>query len=105
MKKIAMATLIGFALMGFIGFFVKLVHIPINNILGMFFAFVFVSAVVSVAWFSASEVFPGSIDPSARARRCTTCVCPCEMAYSLCGRRCRDHHTHYHTRDYTITQE
>ena len=32
--KIATATLIGFAIMGFIGFAVKLVHIPINNILG-----------------------------------------------------------------------
>lgn len=31
--NIAQATLIGFAIMGFIGFFVKLVHIPINNIL------------------------------------------------------------------------
>mmetsp|Transcript_1065 Transcript_1065/g.1140 ORF Transcript_1065/g.1140 Transcript_1065/m.1140 type:complete len:157 (-) Transcript_1065:111-581(-) len=31
--QIARATLVGFAIMGFIGFFVKLVHIPINNIL------------------------------------------------------------------------
>ena len=31
--KIAMATAIGFAIMGFIGFFVKLIHIPINNII------------------------------------------------------------------------
>jgi len=31
--KIAGATLIGFAIMGFIGFFVKLVHIPIKNII------------------------------------------------------------------------
>jgi len=31
--KIAKATGIGFLIMGFIGFFVKLVHIPINNIL------------------------------------------------------------------------
>jgi len=31
--KIAIATAIGFALMGFIGFFVKLIHIPINNII------------------------------------------------------------------------
>ena len=30
---IAKATGIGFGIMGFIGFFVKLVHIPINNIL------------------------------------------------------------------------
>ncbi|KAL7426586.1 hypothetical protein ACHAXH_000821 [Discostella pseudostelligera] len=30
---IARATGIGFLIMGFIGFFVKLVHIPINNIL------------------------------------------------------------------------
>jgi hypothetical protein len=30
-KKIALATGIGFAVMGFIGFSVKLVHIPINN--------------------------------------------------------------------------
>jgi len=27
------ATTIGFLIMGFVGFFVKLVHIPINNIL------------------------------------------------------------------------
>lgn len=32
-EKIALATLIGFAIMGFIGFFVKLIHIPINNII------------------------------------------------------------------------
>ena len=32
-EKIAMATAIGFAIMGFIGFFVKLIHIPINNII------------------------------------------------------------------------
>lgn len=32
-KKIALATSIGFLVMGFLGFFVKLVHIPINNIL------------------------------------------------------------------------
>ncbi|CAK4072114.1 unnamed protein product [Aphanomyces euteiches] len=31
--RIAGATGIGFLMMGFIGFFVKLVHIPINNIL------------------------------------------------------------------------
>ena len=31
--KIAIATAIGFGLMGFIGFFVKLIHIPINNII------------------------------------------------------------------------
>eukprot|EP00804_Cyclotella_cryptica_P018562 CCRYP_004352-RA/>CCRYP_004352-RA protein AED:0.38 eAED:0.38 QI:0/1/0.66/1/0/0/3/639/123 len=31
--QIARATGIGFLIMGFIGFFVKLVHIPINNIL------------------------------------------------------------------------
>jgi protein transport protein SEC61 subunit gamma-like protein len=31
--KIAKAVSIGFFIMGFIGFFVKLVHIPINNIL------------------------------------------------------------------------
>ena len=30
---IAKATGVGFGIMGFIGFFVKLVHIPINNIL------------------------------------------------------------------------
>ena len=30
---IARATGIGFLIMGFIGFFVKLIHIPINNIL------------------------------------------------------------------------
>lgn len=32
-EKIALATAIGFAIMGFIGFFVKLIHIPINNII------------------------------------------------------------------------
>jgi len=32
-KKIAVATTVGFLVMGFLGFFVKLVHIPINNIL------------------------------------------------------------------------
>ena len=32
-KKIAFATGIGFLIMGFIGFFVKLIHIPINNII------------------------------------------------------------------------
>jgi hypothetical protein len=31
--KIAGATSIGFLIMGFIGFFVKLIHIPINNII------------------------------------------------------------------------
>lgn len=30
-QKIAFATLIGFLIMGFIGFFVKLIHIPVNN--------------------------------------------------------------------------
>ncbi|KAI5756018.1 hypothetical protein M8J77_021404 [Diaphorina citri] len=32
-QKIAIATAIGFSIMGFIGFFVKLIHIPINNII------------------------------------------------------------------------
>ena len=32
-KMVAKATSVGFVVMGFIGFFVKLVHIPINNIL------------------------------------------------------------------------
>lgn len=32
-QKIAAATAIGFCIMGFIGFFVKLIHIPINNII------------------------------------------------------------------------
>ena len=32
-KKIAMACAIGFAIMGFIGYMVKLVFIPINNII------------------------------------------------------------------------
>jgi len=31
--KISQAVAIGFLVMGFIGFFVKLIHIPINNIL------------------------------------------------------------------------
>uniref|UniRef100_A0A8D2DC93 Protein transport protein Sec61 subunit gamma n=1 Tax=Sciurus vulgaris TaxID=55149 RepID=A0A8D2DC93_SCIVU len=33
--KIAMATAIGFAIMGSIGFFVKLIHISINNIIDL----------------------------------------------------------------------
>ncbi|XP_076305236.1 protein transport protein Sec61 subunit gamma-like [Tachypleus tridentatus] len=32
-QKIVIATAIGFGIMGFIGFFVKLIHIPINNII------------------------------------------------------------------------
>merc|ERR1711868_79344 len=32
-QKIAFATAIGFLIMGFIGYFVKLIHIPINNII------------------------------------------------------------------------
>ena len=32
-SKIAQATTVGFAIMGFIGFFVKLIFIPINNII------------------------------------------------------------------------
>jgi len=32
-KKIAIATTVGFLVMGFLGFLVKLVHIPINNII------------------------------------------------------------------------
>ena len=31
--KIARATGVGFLIMGFVGFFVKLIHIPINNII------------------------------------------------------------------------
>jgi len=31
--KIAKAVALGFAIMGFIGFFVKLIHIPVNNII------------------------------------------------------------------------
>ena len=31
--KTAAATAVGFAIIGFIGFFVKLIHIPINNII------------------------------------------------------------------------
>jgi protein transport protein SEC61 subunit gamma and related proteins len=31
--RIAYATSVGFLIMGFIGFFVKLIHIPINNII------------------------------------------------------------------------
>lgn len=31
--KIGTATAVGFLVMGFIGFFIKLIHIPINNIL------------------------------------------------------------------------
>jgi len=32
-KKIAVATGVGFLVMGFVGFFIKLIHIPINNII------------------------------------------------------------------------
>jgi len=32
-QKVAVATSIGFGVMGFIGFFVKLIHIPINQII------------------------------------------------------------------------
>eukprot|EP00475_Leptophrys_vorax_P023360 TRINITY_DN3197_c0_g1_i2.p2 TRINITY_DN3197_c0_g1~~TRINITY_DN3197_c0_g1_i2.p2 ORF type:complete len:176 (-),score=34.80 TRINITY_DN3197_c0_g1_i2:45-572(-) len=32
-KKIAIATGVGFLVMGFVGFFIKLIHIPINNII------------------------------------------------------------------------
>ena len=32
-SKIAQATSVGFAIMGFIGFFVKLMFFPINNII------------------------------------------------------------------------
>ena len=31
--QVAKATTVGFLVMGFIGFFVKLIHIPINNII------------------------------------------------------------------------
>lgn len=31
--KVAFATTVGFLIMGFTGFLVKLVHIPINNII------------------------------------------------------------------------
>ena len=34
--KISQAVAIGFAIMGFLGFIVKLIHIPINNILVWF---------------------------------------------------------------------
>ena len=43
-QRIAMATAIGFAIMGFIGFFVKLIHIPINNII------VYVPPFLSLSW-------------------------------------------------------
>lgn len=32
-KRVTLACMVGFAIMGFIGYFVKLVFIPINNIL------------------------------------------------------------------------
>ncbi|KAI0982154.1 hypothetical protein GJ496_005247 [Pomphorhynchus laevis] len=32
-QKIATATAVGFLIMGFIGFIIKLIHIPINNII------------------------------------------------------------------------
>jgi protein transport protein SEC61 subunit gamma and related proteins len=31
--RISQAIIVGFLIMGFIGFFVKLIHIPINNII------------------------------------------------------------------------
>ena len=40
-QKIAVATAIGFCIMGFIGFFVKLIHIPINNIIVYVYYFLF----------------------------------------------------------------
>ena len=36
-SKIAIATSVGFLLMGFLGFFVKLIHIPINQIIELLF--------------------------------------------------------------------
>merc|ERR1712008_16157 len=45
-QKIAIAIAIGFAIMGFIGFFVKLIHIPINNIIVgsyTFYSYLFLS--------------------------------------------------------------
>lgn len=32
-NNIAIATAIGFCIMGFLGYFIKLIHIPINNII------------------------------------------------------------------------
>ena len=32
-KEIAFATTVGFLIMGFVGYFVKLIHIPINHII------------------------------------------------------------------------
>ncbi|KJE89391.1 translocase SEC61 complex gamma subunit [Capsaspora owczarzaki ATCC 30864] len=32
-QKIAVATAVGFAVLGFVGFFIKLIHIPINQII------------------------------------------------------------------------
>uniref|UniRef100_A0A8C3VZ74 Protein transport protein Sec61 subunit gamma n=1 Tax=Catagonus wagneri TaxID=51154 RepID=A0A8C3VZ74_9CETA len=32
-RRLSIATAIGFSIMGFTGFFVKLIHIPINNII------------------------------------------------------------------------
>lgn len=50
LTETARAALIGFALMGFIGFFIKLVFIPINNILYELHFFNF-------RWFSALPPF------------------------------------------------
>ena len=44
-----MATAIGFAIMGFIGFFVKLIHIPINNIIVYVFSLFILSCSNSIA--------------------------------------------------------
>jgi len=50
--KIASATAIGFAVMGFIGYFVRLLHIPVNNIL--------IGAFGSHSWPSWRRVLPSS---------------------------------------------
>lgn len=55
--KIASATAIGFAVMGFIGYFVRLLHIPVNNILiGAFCVFFCAFALPSVLFLPWSRV-------------------------------------------------
>lgn len=47
---IAQATAVGFLIMGFVGFFVKLIHIPINNVLGTFVPSNSSSSLCPVRW-------------------------------------------------------
>ncbi|XP_028346075.1 protein transport protein Sec61 subunit gamma isoform X1 [Physeter macrocephalus] len=79
-QKIAMATAIGFAIMGFIGFFVKLIHIPINNII--------VSPVLRPTECPAVELNPDTVSSSLRSHLVKASVprdCPTSDADCKCG--------------------